>query len=152
MYRLIFSELSRIIGPQSVLKIEVLANAICQAPVDSIEQLGMADVRDIILSCDDTRIADDFLENTMKFLASECPTCMSSYPRSRMETMFLCTHQCCTDCVKMYYRTAIAQIQDSASLNKLTCFIEAHQIDEDVKLNFFNYLGTKVIDFLVVCE
>ena len=145
MFRVIFSELSHIIGPQSVLKIEILANALCEAPEESINELGMVDIRDIVLSCDDTRIPDNFQQSTFKALAIECPLCAMPYPRSRMEEMFLCRHICCVDCIKGYYRNAIATIRDSGSLKKLTCFTEEIEINDDVKLNFFNFLGTKVI-------
>lgn len=148
MFRVIFSELSQIIGPQSVLKIEILANAICEAPAESINELGMIDIRDIVLSCDDTRIPENFQPNTFKALAIECPMCAMPFPRSRMEEMFLCRHICCVDCIKQYYRHTIAKIQDSGSLKKLTCFMEEIDINDDVKLNFFNYLGTKVIHLL----
>lgn len=145
MFRVIFSELSQIIGPQSVLKIEILANALCEAPEESIKELSMVDIRDIVLSCDDTRIPDNFEQNTSKALALDCPVCAMPFPRSRMEEMFLCRHICCVNCIKEYYRNAIATIQDSGSLKKLTCFTEEIEITDEVKMNFFNFLGTKVI-------
>jgi hypothetical protein len=61
-----------------------------------------------------------------------------------METMFLCGHMCCVTCAKDYYRHTIKQIRDSGALKKLTCFQEEHEIAEDIKLNFFQYLGAKV--------
>ncbi|CAF4342928.1 unnamed protein product, partial [Rotaria sordida] len=64
--------------------------------------------------------------------------------RSQMETMFLCDHKCCLGCLKDYYRNNINKIQDSKSLNKLTCFSEEHEITGDTKMNFFTYLEAKL--------
>lgn len=144
MYRLIYSELSRIVGPQSYIKIEILANALCEVPRDSLEHLTMSDIRDILRSCKDTEIREDFRDNVVRSLSMECLACSGSYPRSHMERMFLCDHTCCLDCIKIYYRTTIAEIRDPESLKKLTCCMEPHEISDDVKLNFFQYLGTKV--------
>lgn len=141
---MIFSELSLIIGPQSSLKIEILANVLCALPYDNFEHLNMIDLRDIVLSCDDRAIPENFEERVKKALSKDCAICGSSYPNSYMQEMFLCSHLCCLDCVKQYYRSVVSQISDVKSLNRLTCFQESHPITEDVRLNFFNYLGTKV--------
>ncbi len=150
MFRLVFSELSKIIGQQSELKIEILANVLCEVPADSIQHLNMVDIRDIVLSCADTRIHDNFRDHAIKFLATDCPICGEYFPRSRMEEMFLCRHTCCLDCVKRYYRGVIKEIKDVQSLKKLTCFEETLDISDDVKMNFFNFLGTKVIYILLL--
>jgi hypothetical protein len=150
MYRLIFSELSKVIGPQSELKMEILANGLCEAPADSIQRLNMVDIRDIVLSCGDRAIPDNFRDTVMKFLSTECPICTEFYPRSRMEEMFLCRCTCCLDCVKDYYRGVIKEIKDPESLKRLTCFQELHEISDDVKMNFFNFLGTKVISIFLL--
>jgi hypothetical protein len=144
MYRLIYTELSRIVQGLSAVKIELLAYALCEVPFDSLEHLNVVDIRDILNSCSNTQIREDFQENAVKLLSLECPICGGSYPRSRMETMFLCGHMCCLTCIKEYYRNTIKEIRDSRALNKLTCFEEAHEISEDVKLNFFQHLGTQV--------
>jgi hypothetical protein len=67
-----------------------------------------------------------------------------------MQEMFLCTHTCCLDCAKDYYRGVIKEIKDPESLKKLTCFQELHEISDDVKMNFFNFLGTKVISIFLL--
>jgi len=144
MYRLIYSELSRIVGPQSYIKIEILADALCEVPPDSLEHLTMSDIRDILRSCKDTEIHEDFRQDVIKCLSQECQICFGSFPRSHMERMFLCDHTYCLDCTKMYYRSTVKEIRDPKSLRKLTCVMEEHEILEEVKLNFFQYLGTKV--------
>jgi len=58
--------------------------------------------------------------------------------------MFLCDHTCCLDCIKIYYRSTVKEIGDPKALKRLTCFIEQHDILDEVKLNFFQYLGAKV--------
>ena len=147
MHRLIYSELSRIVRELSSLKIELLAYALCKVSLESLEYLNVVDIRDIINSTSNTQIREDFQDNTIKSLSLECPICGGSYPRSRMETMFLCNHMCCLTCVKEYYRNTIKEIRDSRALQKLTCFDGGHEISDDVKLNFFQYLGAKVSDF-----
>jgi hypothetical protein len=150
MHRLIFSELSKIVGPQSTFKIEALANALCEVSPSNLKYLKVADIRDILRSCSDTRIPDNFGDNLMRSLSMECPICSGSYPRSFMEEMYLCSHTCCLDCVKQYYRNAIKGIKDPKSLNRLTCFQEEHEITDEIKLNFFQHIGTKVSYFSFV--
>ncbi|CAF1251018.1 unnamed protein product [Rotaria sordida] len=144
MYRLIYSELSTVIGRQSVLKIELLAYALCKVSSNSLEHLSMADIKDILRSSSDTEIHENFQDNAIKSLSMECPICTESYPRSRMETMFLCGHMCCLTCARDYYRSTIQQIRDPQALKKLTCYDEELEIADDVKLNFFQYLGSKL--------
>jgi hypothetical protein len=144
MYRLIYTELSKVVGRQSALKIEFLAYAICKVSPDSLQHLNMVDIKDILRSTGDTQIREDFQENAIKTLSMECPICMESFPRSRMEIMFLCNHTCCLNCAKDYYRRTIKEIRDSAALKKLTCFQEEHEISEEIRLNFFQYIGSKV--------
>ncbi|CAF3657312.1 unnamed protein product [Rotaria sordida] len=144
MYRLIYSELSNVIGRQSVLKIELLAYALCKVSSNSLEHLSMADIKDILRSSSDTEIHENFQDNAIKSLSMECPICTESYPRSRMETMFLCGHMCCLTCARDYYRSTIQQIRDPQALKKLTCYDEELEIADDVKLNFFQYLGSKL--------
>ena len=145
MYRLIYNELSLIIDPPpSELKIEIIANVLCEIPSENLEHFNMTDLRDIIQSCGNMDIPDDYDERVKKFFSRECPICFGSYTNSYMQEMFLCTHKCCLECVKNHYRNAVAEISDLESLNKLTCFEEAHPITEDTKMNFFTFLGTKV--------
>jgi hypothetical protein len=144
MYRLIYSELLSIVGPQSMLKIEILAYALCEVSSESLGYLNMADIRDILRSCKDTEIDENFRDNVIKSLSADCPICGDSYPRSHMEKMFLCDHTCCLNCVKRYYRGTVKEIRDLKSLKKLTCFMEEHEISDEVKLNFFQWLETKV--------
>jgi len=141
---MIYSELSRIVGRQSMLKIEILAYALCEVPSENLEYLNMSDIRDILRSCKDTEIREDFRDYVVKSLSMECPICTSSFPRSHMEKMFLCDHTCCLDCIKIYYRSTVKEIGDPKALKRLTCFIEQHDILDEVKLNFFQYLGAKV--------
>lgn len=148
MFRLLYTELSRIIRDLSALKIELLAYALCETPLESFEHLSIIDIRDIVNSCGNREIRDDFQEKARQLLAIECPMCFGSYPRSRMESMFLCNHSCCVDCAKNYYRGAVKDIGDSTSLNKLTCFCEHLPITDDVRWNFFQFLGAKVSDAL----
>jgi hypothetical protein len=126
MYRLLYSELSRIIGRQLSVKIEMLASMLCELSLESIENL------------------DNFRTHAMNSLSIVCSICTISFPRSQMETMFLCEHICCLICIKNYYRNNIIQIGDYQSLNRLTCFQEAHQITNETKMNFFIHLESKV--------
>ena len=144
MFRLLYSELSNVVGPQSVVKIELFAYALCDASPDTLKFLYMIDVKDILRTTSDTQINENFRENALKSLSIECPVCCESFPRGRMETMYLCDHVCCLDCIKRYYRGAIKEIGDPQSLSKLTCFLEPVPISDNVKLNFFQYLGSKV--------
>ncbi|CAF4929174.1 unnamed protein product [Rotaria sp. Silwood1] len=143
MYRLIYSELSHIIGQQFGLKIELFSYALCKVSVASLEHISIADIKDIC-SIKDTAIHENFQDNAIKFLSMECPVCCDSFPRSRMETMYLCNHMCCLTCAQDYYRNAIQEIRDPQALKKLTCFQEEIEISDDVKLNFFQYLGSKL--------
>jgi hypothetical protein len=77
-------------------------------------------------------------------LVVECLICACEYSRSRMETMFLCDHTCCLDCIKVYYEIAIKEITNAESLKRLTCFVEAHELSDDLEWGFFQYLETKV--------
>src|ERR1700722_9388226 len=107
MYRLIFSELSCTVGLQSSVKIELFTSALCGVPLDSLQYLDMADIKDILRSCRDDRIDVTFGAEASKALAMECPLCYGTYPRSKMEAFFLCDDTCCTNCAKEYYKIAI---------------------------------------------
>ncbi|CAF3298632.1 unnamed protein product [Rotaria socialis] len=143
MFRLIYSELSNVVGPQSGVKIELFAYALCDVSPDTLKYLYMIDVKDILRTTNDTEINENFRDNAFKSLSIQCPMCFESYPRGRMETMYLCDHVCCLDCIKQYYRGAIKEIREPQSLLKLTCFQELKPISDDVKLNFFQYIGSK---------
>jgi hypothetical protein len=110
----------------------------------------MADLRDILLSCADFEVDESFKDSAIRTLSVECELCFNSFPRSRMETMFLCKHTFCLTCIKEYYRKTIKTITDTKTLNSLTC-MEQHEIPKDMddKMNFFQYLETKVIHTLI---
>lgn len=140
MHRLLYSELSCVIDRQLPVKIETLASILCELPLESIENLDIASIKDILrLQFDDT-----FRERVKNILSLVCPICAVYFPRSQMETMYLCDHMCCLDCIKTYYRNNINKIGDCQSLNRLTCFHVAHPITEEGKMDFFIYLGAKV--------
>ena len=142
MCRLLYSELFHRIGPQSTVKIETLASILCESSAETIENLDLATIKNILCSSSDFH--DGFGSHAMSFLSMTCPICTGSYPRTQMETMFLCDHKCCLGCVKQYYRSTIHEITDSNSLNRLTCFQEAHEITAETKLDFFIHLDSKV--------
>ena len=68
----------------------------------------------------------------------------SFFPRNRMETMFLCDHVFCLDCVNEYYRNTIRQIKDFRKLKKITRFDKAVEPTDEIKLNIFSCLESKV--------
>lgn len=144
MFRLLDSELSPIVNNLFPVLIEMLASALCRVPLESLEHLNITDIRDIVKSCNNGNIPNNFEDDTVKLLSLECPICACLFPRSCMEVMYLCNHMCCSECIKTYYRTTITTIESSDCLKRLACFDEPHEISEDVKLNFFQHLGTKV--------
>ncbi|CAF1129583.1 unnamed protein product [Adineta ricciae] len=144
LFRLIYSELSRIVHNLFPVQIEMLASALCRVPLVSLQHLNITDIRDIIKSCDNGNIPNDFEDDAVKLLSLECPICLDSFPRSNMEVMFLCNHICCSGCIKDYYRATITTIESADCLKRLACFQEQHEIPEEVKLNFFQYLETKL--------
>jgi hypothetical protein len=122
------------------IKIETIAQTFFNLPVDELENLDLATIRSLCsLSFDGY-----FHDNAKQLFANMCPICTGKFPRSQMETMFLCDHMCCLECLKNYYRSKIRVIEDARSLNQLTCFQEAHVISIETKLDFFQYLGSKV--------
>ncbi|CAF2399361.1 unnamed protein product [Rotaria sp. Silwood2] len=144
MYRLLYCELSSIIGRQVPVKIETFASILYELSMEAIENLDIAAIKNTLRSSNDSQFSDNFRANAINSLSMACPICLISFPRSQMETMFLCDHICCLECLKIYYRNTINTIQDSKSLNKLTCFLEQHQITIDTKMNFFIYLEAKL--------
>jgi hypothetical protein len=144
MYRLLYSELLHRIGQQSPVKIETLAGILCKSSSESIENLDMATIKNILGS--DSSFNDNFGSHATNSLSIQCPICTASFPRTQMETMFYCLHECCLECLKNYYRNTISQIVNYQSLKKLTCFLEEHEITEDVddRNLFFVVLRSKV--------
>ncbi|CAF0734969.1 unnamed protein product [Adineta steineri] len=143
IYRLLYSELSHTIGPQISVKIEMFASILCQSSLsESIENLDMASIKNILCSSND--LHDGFETHAMNALSMMCPICTNSFPQTQMETMFLCNHKCCLECAKSHYKITINEITDFQSLNKLTCFQEAHEIINETKDNFFAYLDLKL--------
>jgi hypothetical protein len=61
-----------------------------------------------------------------------------------MERMFLCRHALCIGCTKRFYRASIKEITNAESLKRLTCFVDNHELSDDIKWDFFQYLETKV--------
>lgn len=146
MYRLLSSELKRVVGIQSILKIEILASVLCEVPADSLDNLTIADIRDVLRAYSDHDIPDNYRDSLLKCLSTECPACGGNFPRSQMEKLFSCDnddHTCCLDCTKRYFRITVKEIRDTKSLRQLTCCIEQHEIADDANI-FFPILGTKV--------
>jgi hypothetical protein len=142
MYRLLYSELLHTVGPQVPVKIETLAAILCESSSEYIENLDAAIFKNIL--CSSTDFNDGFGSQAMNSLSIMCPICTFYFPRTQMETMLLCQHECCKECIKNYYRNTINEIGNSQSLNKLPCFMEKIQITEDNKMNFFICLESKV--------
>ena len=88
--------------------------------------------------------SDNFRKNAINLLSINCPICNNYFPLTKIETMFLCNHKCCLNCLKAYYRVNVKQIQDSQSLHGLTCFQAVHKIEDDMSMNFFTWLNRKV--------
>lgn len=143
--RLLYSELSHIIRRQSPVKIELLAFVLCDIPLEALEHADISDIKNILCSCEDTQIDESFQAKARYSLSQECALCGESFPRSRIEAMYLCPHACCTNCIKEYYRTAIPNIRNAEALSTLTCF-ERHDLpaDNDERMGFFQFLGSKV--------
>jgi hypothetical protein len=143
MYRLLYSELSNVIGQQTDVKIEIFASILCEPQSESIGNLDVITIKSILFSSN-SQIHDDFRTYAMNLLSQQCPICLNCFPRSQMESMLLCDHMCCLDCLKNYYRANIDRIQDVQSVNILTCFMEQHEITNETHLNFFACLQAKV--------
>src|ERR1700722_15963806 len=139
MFRLLYSELSSIVGRQLAVKIETLAAMLCELPLENLENLDIIAIKSILNSSNDLQFNDNFQTHAMNSLSIACPICMTYFPRNQMETMFLCDHICCLGCIKKYYRANISQIHDNQSLNRLTCFMEPHEITIETKMNFLTW-------------
>jgi hypothetical protein len=144
MYRLLYSELSHILGRQVDVKIEMFTLMLCELPLENIENLDIATIKNILCSSDGSQINDNFQIHAMNALPKTCPICLGIFPLGQMENMFLCDHMCCLDCLKGYYRSNIDKIQDHQSINLLTCFHEPHEITNETHHTFFTYLEAKV--------
>jgi hypothetical protein len=119
--------------------IELFARVICDSPSESIENLDIITIKNIL-----SLSFDNFDQKAKNFLSIQCPMCFTFFPRNQMETMFLCDHQCCLECLKGYYRANINNIQDTKSLSILTCFSTRHDITAENDMNFFTYIEAKV--------
>lgn len=140
-----FSEFSWNTTLQSDLKINLLSYQLASMSQETLANVDMSDIKDIIRSCPDNAIDDSFPERIQNHFGQECPICGSILPRSRIETFFLCGETCCLDCAKNYYRSAIKDIRDAESLSVLTCY-NRHPCptDAEVRQNFFNHLESRV--------
>ena len=107
------------------------------------KQESVSDLKSILCS-NDFQVLDNYRKNVTDLLAMQCPICYASFPRTQMEPMFLCDHMCCAECTKNFYRTTIDEIQDTQSLNRLTCFHTPHEITDDQHMFFFIWLEAKV--------
>lgn len=111
--------------------------------LDALERVTVADLKDV-MNYEDT--LEDSIETRIRAaLGISCLICGDIFPRSCIETFYLCDHQCCTDCLRGYYQGVFAEITDANSLSKLTCY-EAHDLpnDPDIRLNFFPHLENLV--------
>lgn len=141
-----YSELTRRIGQQLSVKIEILASVLCEPSIaDAIQNLDISTIKSVILSStSNTHVTDNFRVFALNTLSIQCVACLSHFPRSQMESMLLCSHLCCLECTKDYYRVAINEIQDQKSLSRLTCIQEEHEIKDDQSMTFFILLEAKV--------
>ena len=127
------------VGQQVGFKIEVLARVVCDSPLESIENLDINAVKNIF-----TLGADNFDQSVRNFLSMQCPICINYFPRNQMESMLLCDHLFCLNCVKDHYRARINEVQDVRTLSILTCVITPHEITPEIYMNFFTLIEAKV--------
>ncbi|CAF3343835.1 unnamed protein product [Rotaria socialis] len=142
IHRLLISEISNVMGPQAPVKIEMISSVLCELSLDAIGSLNIAAVKNLVTLNKEIQ-SDSFRKDAINALSTTCPICLTTVPRNQMETMFLCDHMCCLECLKIYYQNTIREIEDHKSLNRLTCFSEAHELTNDTKMNFFTYLEAK---------
>jgi len=148
VHRLMFSEFSWNTTLQSELKISLLSYQLVSISQETLANVDMSDIKDILRSCSDNAIDDSFPERIKSHFEQECPICGSILPRSRIETFFLCGDTCCLVCAKNYYRTAIKDIRDEESLSVLTCY-NRHSCptDPEIRQNFFNHLESQFLQW-----
>jgi len=130
------SELPPIVGTTIVFNIDIFARMLCDKSSGEIKNIDITSVQAFLTASNATAMIDTFLV--------DCEVCYETYPRSRLESLFLCQHICCSDCMKEYYRTAINNVQDASSIGALTCYQERHPITEDTHHLFFTWLQTQV--------
>ncbi|CAF1659228.1 unnamed protein product, partial [Didymodactylos carnosus] len=119
VYRLLRCELMSIVDKQisrqteNLIKLELLANALCSIELSCLANVDMGDIKDILRS----PIDQDF---AIKALSTPCNICFDSFPRSQIESLFYqCEHTWCRSCAKEYYRKTVNKINDLASLKQL---------------------------------
>jgi len=131
------SELPPIVGTTIVFNIDIFTRMLCEKSSETIKNIDIGSLRTFLTASNATAMVDTFLV--------DCPLCYETYPRSRLESLFLCQHSCCSDCMKDYYRTAINNVQVASSIGALTCYQERHPITNDETHHlFFNWLQTQV--------
>jgi len=125
------------VGTTIVFNIDIFTRMLCEKSSETIKNIDIGSLRTFLTASNATAMVDTFLV--------DCPLCYETYPRSRLETPFLCQHSCCSDCMKDYYRTAINNVQDASSIGALTCYQERHPItDDETHHLFFNWLQKQV--------
>ena len=122
------------------VKVEAIARLLSDAESQQLENLDVGTLR----SWYEHEFNDNFVPHAIRSLSLICPVCLDNFPPSQMDSMFLCDHKCCTDCLQNYYRHIIPTLEDRNSLKALTCFQEGHDITEEDSMNFFQYLEVKV--------
>ena len=134
-----FSEFSWNVAMQMEVKITLLSYALASISEETMANLDVSDIQEVLRSCaHDKGRLDNYLKR-------ECPVCGGTFPRSRIEQMYLCDHYMCLECAQTYYRVAIKDVRDAESLNVLTCY-ERHPIPTvpEERINFFNHLQERV--------
>ena len=136
MCRLLRSEISTIITPVQSFRIEAVARQLCDMSLEELEAVDVTTIR-TIYEIDGGRIGAFLLE---------CPVCYRRFPRNQTETMFLCDHIICQECLEGYYTSVIPQIRDPNSLKRLTCPHCSPIVPDnpDERMNFFMMLGALV--------
>ena len=122
------------------MKTEAIARLLSDATLDQLENLDV----DTLRTWYEHEFNDNFATHAAQSLSLTCPMCLNNFPRNQIESMFLCEHICCTDCLQDYYRHTIPTLEGRDSLKALTCFQERHDIPEEVSMNFLPHLEVKV--------
>jgi hypothetical protein len=137
--------LSHFIAKASSIKIEWISLALCDISIETLEYVTIDDIKSVIQSCEDSQVDESYYDTVSRYFSHACPICGDTFPASQMESMLLCSDQCCRMCTKTYYRTAILGLNDSTVLNSLTCF-ERHPVPNDAseRMCFFQLLDAKV--------
>ena len=124
-------------GKTIEFNIDIFARMLCDNSLETIKDIDIASLETFLTASDASFLTETFFV--------DCPICFETYSKNRMESLFLCQHSCCSDCMKDYYRTAINNVQVASSIGALTCYQERHPITNDETHHlFFNWLQTQV--------